>query len=461
MTNAIKEANYETSLVSFSENHSLKEKDNSYGKIPLNNDKNPSNDNNYINNYNTTKNTVNSTQIKSPSIMEKKRNNGIFKSTQNFFDIKSNREINLGSKSIIIDKEIPRKKEEKLKGNIKSERAQNFKKIRNKSTNIFNNDEFKNSLNNDNKYYSEKILINLNDLNSFLSQMKVDNNLINNKKEKISEVDKFEYSKRICCIINNSPFMSSNIFIKNKMCNISMEYLLGKDKSRFFEQNKNNYKGKSHKDLFEKLLVDIFQEVDSSLNDKQHSTDPSKVSIGQLYKINEKFDNEYLKNKYLRDIMKLDGNAFLRAFIFNYLEQLIIRKDIKKLTEIIGKIKSFLKINKNNKETISRVLSVFKIIINYIEQEKISNAYKILIESFSDDYNFEKIIIAFVRESISESIISHQSYFIIEHLKEIIHKKFIKKNDEDQLYFDSELYIKEIIDDYNNELQYELLIYFF
>jgi hypothetical protein len=197
------------------------------------------------------------------------------------------------------------------------------------------------------------------------------------------------------------------------------------------------------------------------LNDKYISIDPSKVNIGQLCKINEKYDNEYLKNKYVRDIRKLDGNAFLRAFIYNYLEQLIIRKDIKKLTEIIGKIIYFLKINENNKETISRVLSVFKIIINYIEQKKISNAYKILIKSFSDDYIFEKIIIAFTRESISESIINHQSYFIIEHLKEIIQNKYIKKNEKDQLYFDYELYIKEIIDDYNNELQYELLIYFF
>ena len=449
MINTIKETNIENSLASF-DREDLASKDNmlnglkynlSFGKIPLNDGKNSSNDINYIQNDSITKNKVNSTQIERSSIIKKKKAGKIFNSTNNIMDKKSNREI----------------KEENFKYNIKSER---FKKNRNKSTNIFNN-EFKYSINDDSKYYGEKILIDLNDLKSFLLQMKGDNNLKNNKKEKKSKVNKFEYSKRICCIINNSPFMSSNILIKNRMCNISVEYLLGKDKSRFFEKNKNIYKGKSHEELFKKILNDIYQEVDSFLNDKYISIDPSKVNIGQLCKINEKYDNEYLKNKYVRDIRKLDGNAFLRAFIYNYLEQLIIRKDIKKLTEIIGKIIYFLKINENNKETISRVLSVFKIIINYIEQKKISNAYKILIKSFSDDYIFEKIIIAFTRESISESIINHQSYFIIEHLKEIIHKKFIKKNDKDQLYFDFELYIKEIIDDYNNELQYELLIYFF
>ena len=449
MINTIKETNIENSLASF-DREDLASKDNmlnglkynlSFGKIPLNDGKNSSNDINYIQNDSITKNKVNSTQIERSSIIKKKKAKGISNSTNYIMDKKSNREI----------------KEENFKYNIKSER---FKKNRNKSTNIFNN-EFKYSINDDSKYYGEKILIDLNDLKSFLLQMKGDNNLKNNKKEKKSKVNKFEYSKRICCIINNSPFMSSNILIKNRMCNISVEYLLGKDKSRFFEKNKNIYKGKSHEELFKKILNDIYQEVDSFLNDKYISIDPSKVNIGQLCKINEKYDNEYLKNKYVRDIRKLDGNAFLRAFIYNYLEQLIIRKDIKKLTEIIGKIIYFLKINENNKETISRVLSVFKIIINYIEQKKISNAYKILIKSFSDDYIFEKIIIAFTRESISESIINHQSYFIIEHLKEIIQNKYIKKNEKDQLYFDYELYIKEIIDDYNNELQYELLIYFF
>ena len=427
---------------------------NSFGKTSLFEDKNLSKENDKIN-----KKAFNSSQIKLPSIIKKKKNKEIFKSTSNFFDLKSNREINNGPKSIKIDKEITQKKDAKFE-NIKSERAKNIKKNRNRSTNIFD-DEFKYNLDNDYKYYGEKILIDLNDLNSFLSQLKDNNSLLNNKKDELSEVNKFEISKRICCIINNSPFMSSNIFIRNKTCNISVEYLLGKDKSRFFEKNKNIYKGKSHKELFKKILDDIYQDVDSFLNEKLYMIDPSRVSIGQLYKINEKYDNEYLKNKYARDIMNLDGNAFLRAFIFNYLEQLIIRKDIKKLTEVIGKILYYLKTKYKSKETISRVLSVFKIIINYIEKDNISNAYKILMRIFSDDYNFSQIIIGFIRESISESIINHQSYFIIEHLKEIIQNKYIKKNENEKLYFDYKLYLEEIINDYNNELQYELITYFF
>ena len=149
------------------------------------------------------------------------------------------------------------------------------------------------------------------------------------------------------------------------------------------------------KELFKKISNDIYQEIDSNLNEQLYQIDPMKISIGQLYKTDDNYINEYLKNKYLRDITNLDGNGILRAFIFNYLEQLIVKKDIKKLTEIIGKVILVLKSQKQSKEIISKVLTFFKIIINYIENDFISNAYKILIKSFSDDYIFEKKMINF------------------------------------------------------------------
>ena len=500
MLNPIKENNIESSISSIDAEDRSSKNDilidwkykSSYGKLPLNDKKSKKEKVKNYNissniNKNTPKNTLNASQSIYHMANKNKKKKEVNKSTNIFFENKNKREIQVGLKSIKIDDDISKKKEEELNDYQKIERGErssrSIKKKKNKSINHiykvndidFRGDSPSNkkdnlkidiidtSLNNDNEesYYGEKVLININDLNFLFTKFKETNNLKDYKKEELSNENSYENLKRISCIINNSPFMSSNIYLKNKKNTTSIEYLLGKDKCRFFEKNKNMYKGKSYKELFKKITEDIYQEVDTLLSEKLYIIDPTKVSIGQLYKTNENYSNEYLKNKYIRDIIKLDGNAFLRAFIFNYLEQLISRKDIKILTEIMGKIISYFKTIKEKKETISRVLSVFKIIINYIEQENISNANKILIKSFSDDYNFEQNIIDFVKESICDSIISHQSYFIMEHIKEIVQDKYIKKNDKDQIYFDYELFIKEIIKNSNNELQYEILIYYF
>lgn len=501
MLNSIKEDNIESSIASIDGEGRSSRNDilidwkykASYGKLPLN-DKKPKKEK--VKNYNISssinknsiKNSLNASQSMYHMANKNKRKKEVYKSTNNVFENKNKREIQVGLKSIKIDDDISKKKEEEMNNYQKIERGErSSKSIKKKKNNSITNhiykvtdDDFRGdspsnkqdnlhidiidtTYNNDNEenYYGEKILININDLNFLFSKFKETNNLKDYKKEELSDENTYENLKRISCIINNSPFMSSNIYLKNKINTTSIEYLLGKDKCRFFEKNKNIYKGKSAKELFKKISEDIYQEVDSLLSEKLYVIDPTKVSIGQLYKTNENYNNEYLKNKYIRDITNLDGNAFLRAFIFNYLEQLISRKNIKILTEIMGKIILYFKTIKEKKETISQVLSVFKIIINYIEQDNISNANKILIKSFSDDYNFERNIISFVKESICESIICHQSYFIMEHLKEIVQDKYIKKNDKDQIYFDYELFINEIIKNSNNELQYELLIYYF
>ena len=408
-----------------------------------------------------------------------KKKKDIYKSTNNFFENKDKREIQVGLKSIKIDDDIMKQKED-ISSHRRSERSsKSIKKKKNKSitNHIYSvndnenradspsnkKENISNNINyNDNEdYFGEKILINLDDLNFLYSKYNETNNIIDYKKGELSEENKYENNKRLSCIINNSPFFSSNIYMKNNNCDTSIECLLGKDKCRFFEKNKNTYKGKNAKELFKKISNDIYQEIDSNLSEQLYQIDPMKISIGQLYKTDDNYNNEYLKNKYLRDITNLDGNGFLRAFIFNYLEQLIVKKDIKKLTEIIGKVYLVLKSQKQSKEIISKVLSVFKIIINYIENDFMSNAYKILIKSFSDDYIFEKTMINFMRESLSESIISHQSYFIMDYLKEIIQDKYIKSNEKGEQYFDYNLYIKEIINNNNNELQYELLVYYF
>ena len=108
----------------------------------------------------------------------------------------------------------------------------------NANNNVYNNND------KEEHYYGEKILINLNDLKSIFSKYKETNNIVDYKKEALSEENTYYNTKRISCIINNSPFICSNIYLK-KICDTSIECLLGKEKCRNFEKNKNNNKNKN------------------------------------------------------------------------------------------------------------------------------------------------------------------------------------------------------------------------
>ena len=395
-----------------------------------------------------------------------KKNKDLIKSSGDGFE-----GLKLGVKNIRREEDILLKKKEfnKLKREERASKSIKKSKNKNRSVNYYQvNEETKsnnspsnkgissNNINNNkiDEYVGEKIAININNLNLVFNKFKESNNISGFKNEELLDENIYEKKQRLSCIINNSPFINSNIFLENKSCITSMEPLLGKDKCRFFEKNKNLYKNKTINELLEKIPENIFQEIDSEINDKLYELDSSKISIGQIYKKDE---------KYIRNINNLDGNSFLRAFIFNYLEQIISRKDINKLKDIIGRIKIGLKSLKKERNTIDKVLSYFKIIVNYLEKNDILNANNILIKSFSENYDFENNLMIYMRQSIAESIKRHQCYFIIDYIKEIVSKKYIKKDKDNNEYFDYELYIKEIIniESNNNELQYELLVYYF
>ena len=400
------------------------------------------------------------------SIKKNKGKEELFKSTSNNFGQKLSNIIK--NDDDLLDK---KKEFEKYKRNERSSKS--IKKRKNKSINYYQDKEesksddsqinkeketeknyYNNNINNKNKeYIGEKILINIK--NIIINKFKESNNISDFKKEELSIDNIYEKRYRLSCIINNSPFINSNILLKNKQCSTSLEPLLGKELSRFLEKNKNDYKGKTIKELLNNIPEDIFQEIDSDLNDKLYELDSSKINIGQIHKEDK---------IYIRNITNLDGNAFLRAFLFNYLEQIISRNDIKKLTEIIGRIKTCLKFLKKEKKDINKILSVFKIILKFIEQNNMVSAYIILIKSFSENYDFDKNLMIYMRQCLSESIKRHQSYFKMDYLKEIVSNKYIKiDNKNNKEYFDYELYLKEIInsESNNNELQYELLVYYF
>ena len=375
-----------------------------------------------------------------------------------------NYNINLGN-SLYHQTQKQKKKKERSSKSLKKKKSKSKNHNQDKeeekrddspSVKEISNNYYYNNINNKHQeYIGEKIVINMKNLNLIFNKYKESNNISDFKKEELSDENTYEKRHRLSCIINNSPFINSNIYFKNKKCITSLEPLLGQDKCRFFEKNKNIYEGKTLNKLLERISEPIFQEIDSDINDKLYELDPSKISVGQFHKKDK---------RYIRNITNLDGNAFLRAFLFNYLEQIISRKDINKLTEIIGRIKVGLKLIKKDKETIDKVLSVFKIIAIYLENNNIISAYIILIKSFSENYDFEKNLMLYMRQCLSESIQRHQCYFIMDYLKEIVQKKYIKiDNKKNQEFFDYESYLKEVInsESNNNELQYELLVYYF
>ena len=176
---------------------------------------------------------------------EKETKNNLFKSTNYAFDKK------FGSKHINNEDDIPKKKMQFIDGK-KEERTYNksIEKKKNKSLNYYqikkeakiknSNDNKKNEKNvyisngNNNNYIGEKILININNLNFALNNNNGSNNITNLKNKELQDGNIYEKSYRLSCIINNSPFISSNIFLKNKKCITSMEPLLGQDKCLIF-----------------------------------------------------------------------------------------------------------------------------------------------------------------------------------------------------------------------------------
>ena len=77
-----------------------------------------------------------------------------------------------------------------------------------------------------------------------------------------------------------------------------------------------------NKDFYEQILsAQKFTNINADLHDSINF-DSSLISVSQLHTYNGK--NENLFGRKTRDIVANDGNSFLKAFIFNYFENIII-----------------------------------------------------------------------------------------------------------------------------------------
>ena len=292
--------------------------------------------------------------------------------------------------------------------------------------------------------------IHLEDLESYVSKYK---SLLNIKR--YNSFNNYEINKRISDIINNSPFDNISICI-NKNGEVDMNKLLT-------VSNIVNIKSLNNKQITQQFNNDFYEQIlsakkFSNINIDLHNDinfDSSLISVTQLYTYNGK--NKKLFGKKTRDISSNNGNSFLKAFIFNYFENLLSNLYLDNIIFIIYIISTKLSSLNMNDININEVLTILKIIFSHLENKNISEAYIVFINAFKENSFFEKGLIYFVKYCLKQFITDNYILFNTDYLVEIIQEKYANNlNDK----FDFQNYIQEKIMPPQNEIQYEILIYY-
>ena len=181
-------------------------------------------------------------------------------------------------------------------------------------------------------------------------------------------------------------------------------------------------------------------------------------SINKFEKIIKKYHHKEFKNYYTlciseiypielqelkayRTVLCDDGNGFLRAFIFNLFEVLIINKNIKELRKISYEIstKISIKFQYNNISVEKEeIIIIMKIIITHLENSNINDALLVFTNAFLYHSSFEFGLIKFIRIALGNFITNNKDLFNLENLKELIPFKYIEHNK-----FNYNLYIIE------------------
>jgi hypothetical protein len=337
---------------------------------------------------------------------------------------------------------------------INNEEANNYKNtnnVYNSNSSVFSginnnniikkNEEFNAIKESDEEDYNEtnqEFLrsINLNDLESYTNKYKstiIDKNYNSN--------NNYEINKRLSDIINNSPFDNFNFTINNKTGEINMDKLLTVSNIVFIKSlNNEQITEQFNTEFYEQILsARRFSNINADLHESSNF-DSSLISVGQLHTYNGK--NENLFGRKTRDIMINDGNSFLKAFILNYFENVIVNVYLDNIIFIIYIISTKLPLLNINDINIQEVLTILKIIFTHLQKKNISEAYIVLVNAFKENSNFEKGLIYFVKYCLKQFITDNYVLFNIDYLNEIIPTKYINNLNNQ---FDYQNYIQEKI----------------
>ena len=293
--------------------------------------------------------------------------------------------------------------------------------------------------------------IHLNDLESYVNKYKP---ILINKKNNSNNT--YEISKRLSDIINCSPFDNFNISINNKNGEIMIDKLLTVSNIVYIKSlNNQQITEQFNKEFYEQILsARKFTNINADLHDSTNF-DSSLISVGQLHTYNGK--NEKLFGKKTRDIMGNDGNSFLKAFIFNYFENLITNLYLDNVIFIIYIISTKLPLLNISDINIQEVLTILKIIFTHLQKKDIAEAYIVLINAFKENSFFEKGLIYFVKYCLKQFITDNYVLFNIDYLNEIIPSKYINNLNNE---FDYQNYIQEKIMINQDEIQYQILVFY-
>ena len=357
---------------------------------------------------------------------------------------------------------------------INNDEASNFKNNNNVFSNSYSNCNSNYSINNnnfikkneqfnaikeideeDNNDTSQDFLsiINLNDLESYVNKYKSIN--ISKNKENNNKTN-YEINKRISDIINNSPFDNINMQINEKNFEIFIDNLLTLN-------NIVNIKNLNNEQITEQFNKNFYEQIlsarkFSSLNAGLHDNlnfDSSIISIGQLHTYNG--NNKSLILKKIRNVFDSNGNSFIKGFIFNYFENIIIDLNLDNIIFIIYIISTKLPLLNITNINIQEVLTILKIIFTHLEKKNIIQAYTVLINAFKENSYFEKGLIYFVKYCLKQFIIDNYILFNIDYLNEIISKQYINNLNNQ---FDYKNYIQQKIIISQDDIKYEVLIYY-
>ena len=358
---------------------------------------------------------------------------------------------------------------------IKNEEASNFKNNSNNYKSSFSSSFNINSINNINNSNSNNKKIDINVIkeseeedneennNNYLGEIHLDDlelyvdKFSNNKNEnKYNNI--YENKKRLSDIINNSPFDNINIVINKKTREVDIDKLITISNIVYIKSLENEQ-------ITEKFDEDFYSQIlsakkFSNLNEILHTSENFEscfISVTQLYTYNGK--NKNLKEKKIRDITSNDGDSFIKAFIFNYMENIIVNLYINKIIFIIYIISTKLSLilSKDIELNLQEILTVLKIIYTHMKKNNTKEAYIVHINAFKENSEYEKGLIYFIKYCIQQFIIDNHILFNLDYLNELIIDRYVNiLNNE----FDYKLYIEEKILPIKSELQYEIVIYY-
>ena len=354
--------------------------------------------------------------IKLKSIPKKKDNDSLNNIEQSIEDIKKEQEpkkLNNEINSLEPDKKLI---SEENKNKIKELKLKYEKQISNYSL-----EEIEKIDNIVNNVYSFDIdNPNLSDINNYNYITELDQNekklseIIDDFNEKIVNPESNEIKSK-----RKKFFYEKKFFEGNKKINSSFtEFINGidnysplthlKEMEKLYKINPN-IKEKLPK-VDENTENNIFEnnEIDDEINNPIGIIDNYqnfiyKFSLYENYEIMLKFQKHF--SFWRRSL--IDGNSLYRAFMFGLLEHYIVNNKLKELEQLINEILSskFCELYEKKKIKIDLIKDIFSLIIEYVNNQKLKEAYRLLVKSYRlKNKMFDDTLIIYLKHIIQKAI---------------------------------------------------------